>query len=41
MNNTANETVKFIEKHNAETEDNTNLDEMIATLAMDSADCWF
>ncbi len=41
MNNTANETVAFIEKHIAETEDNATLNEIIATLAMDTADNWF
>lgn len=41
MNSTANETVAFIERLNAETEDDATINEIIATLAMDSADNWF
>lgn len=41
MNSTANETVEFLEKNTAEMAENANLAETIATIAMDSADCWF
>lgn len=42
MNTTANTTVvEFLEKNVTEMEETLTLEEQIATLAMDSADCWF
>ena len=35
------DTVKFIENHITEMEETISLEETIATLAMDSAECWF
>ena len=41
METNTNETVEFLESQISEMEETFSLEETIATIAMDSADCWF